>query len=129
MAVTSAFQAGNEGSKPSGATPASLTVQDRINYNWILSPAQKLLHNARLKPEHLLQLQSGERTRGTIKLYCGIRVSYVMFPTEVQKSEVERCRRCCKVFKYPPGIGAPSRDPECRPLLGLPVELYSMGES
>ncbi len=89
-------------------------------YDWFITGRAEALHYARLSPEQIAEIQATGLVRGYCKLYCGIRVRGLTLPGVLSRLGAPRCRRCCKMFKFPFGIGSPRNDAECRKLLGLP---------
>jgi hypothetical protein len=88
--------------------------------DWFITRIRNALHYARLTPEQCEQLTAQGYIRAAIKLHCGVRVYYLALPGVLEKFDLPRCKRCCKMFKIPYGNGSPGNDPVCRKILRLP---------
>jgi hypothetical protein len=93
-----------------------------IEHDWLLTKKSGRLHYARITPAQLeyLSEQGLLNWGGPLKLLCGIHILRVFVPGVLERMTTERCRRCCKMLKYPKGFGSPKNDPACREILGLP---------
>lgn len=105
--------------------------QQVLELNWLVTRSWDYLHHALLcGPNNTAHLDSTHPDDPSpsirpdevfyshpLMLTCGLLVPYVSLPGPYTRTQMPRCRRCCRALGYPTGNGSPQYDETTRALV------------